>query len=258
MARKLLLIDPSTEALLRSLLQTSGELARAGVECVSVRTGAEAMRAAEILWPILIVVDPRALEPFNMDCGALKARASGAPVVLLASAETHAEHLEACFRSGADDCVMRPFRISQIASRLAAITAGTSTPPVATEAHPPLSLGGGVPFFCPVDLREIGAHGAEWSSAFSYSLSRHGLFVRTLVPPRPRASVEVKIHLTTTREVIEGTTVVRSAYPFRADPIGRRPAGAELQFLGMTPGRLARLREISDELARVAISEGAT
>lgn len=100
-----------------------------------------------------------------------------------------------------------------------------------------------VPFFCPVEFREPVAK-AGWRACFSSDLSASGIFVKTLVAIRPGAPVELKIHLTMTRDVIDGTGVVAWSNPYTPHRAFSYPVGMGIQFLGMSPKRLAQLRGI--------------
>ncbi|QRK10271.1 response regulator [Archangium violaceum] len=105
-----------------------------------------------------------------------------------------------------------------------------------------------VPFVCPVEYRELG--GFSWSSCYSSALSPGALFVRTLVPARPGAALELRIHLPTTREVLEGPGLVSWSNPYASRRTASYPLGMGIQFLGMSPRRLMQLRElISGSLA---------
>jgi uncharacterized protein (TIGR02266 family) len=100
-----------------------------------------------------------------------------------------------------------------------------------------------VPFFCPVQYRELGPE-QRWRSCYSQDVSPGGIFLRTLVPARVGAALELRIFLTTTGEVLEGSGVVSWANPWQPDSGLLAPPGMGLQFLGMSPKRLGRLREI--------------
>jgi DNA-binding response OmpR family regulator len=108
-----------------------------------------------------------------------------------------------------------------------------------------------VSFFCPVELREIGDPGAQWSTCYSYDLSPGGLFVRTIVPPRVKSCVELRIHFSISEDILEGTGVVCWANRFQKRNGWSRPLGAGIQFLGMSPKRLGQLRAICAESAQV-------
>jgi DNA-binding response OmpR family regulator/Tfp pilus assembly protein PilZ len=99
-----------------------------------------------------------------------------------------------------------------------------------------------VPFVCPVEFREVGAF--SWSSCFSSALSPGALFVRTLVPARSGAALELRIHLPTTREVLEGPGLVSWSNPYVPRRTTSYPLGMGIQFLGMSPRRLMQLREL--------------
>ncbi|WP_375768564.1 response regulator [Archangium gephyra] len=99
-----------------------------------------------------------------------------------------------------------------------------------------------VPFVCPVEYREVGTF--SWSSCYSNALSPGALFVRTLVPARPGAALELRIHLPTTREVLEGPGLVSWSNPYTSRRTATYPLGMGIQFLGMSPRRLMQLREL--------------
>jgi DNA-binding response OmpR family regulator len=102
-----------------------------------------------------------------------------------------------------------------------------------------------VPFFCPVQFRE-GGDGVDrpWSSGFSFDVSSGGIFLRTLVPARPHAALEMRIHLTTFRERISATGVVAWANRYESPTAYSYPVGMGVQFLGMISRRLAQLIEL--------------
>jgi uncharacterized protein (TIGR02266 family) len=106
----------------------------------------------------------------------------------------------------------------------------------------PLLVDERVPFVCPVEFREVGA--LSWSSCYSSALSPGALFVRTLVPARIGAALELRIHLPTTGEVLEGTGLVSWANPYEPRRMASYPLGMGIQFLGMSPRRLMLLREL--------------
>ncbi|MFY0572063.1 response regulator [Archangium lansingense] len=99
-----------------------------------------------------------------------------------------------------------------------------------------------VPFVCPVEYREVGSF--SWSSCYSSALSPGALFVRTLVPARAGAPLELRIHLPTTREVLEGPGLVSWSNPYTSRRTSTYPLGMGIQFLGMSPRRLMQLREL--------------
>lgn len=102
-----------------------------------------------------------------------------------------------------------------------------------------------VPFFCPVEFREWGNPQASWCTSFSFNVSAGGIFLCTLVPARPRAALELRIHLTTTREELPATGVVAWANRLPTRRIYSYPVGMGVQFLGMPLSkRLAQLIEI--------------
>lgn len=97
------------------------------------------------------------------------------------------------------------------------------------------------PLFCPVELRELDKPDAPWSSGYANDVGSGGICIRTIVPPRVRSCVDLRIHLATFREMIEVKCVVAWANPW----LGRGPwswqVGAGLQFLGMIPRPLSEL-----------------
>jgi CheY-like chemotaxis protein len=102
---------------------------------------------------------------------------------------------------------------------------------------------GAAPFFCPVQFRELGRE-QHWQSAYSHDISPNALFLRTLVPARVGAALELRVFLTTTGEVLEGSGVVAWSNPWHCSRGLWAPPGMGIHFLGMSPRRLARLREI--------------
>ncbi|HZH76467.1 MAG TPA: PilZ domain-containing protein [Archangium sp.] len=106
-----------------------------------------------------------------------------------------------------------------------------------------LGVSAAAPFFCPVQYRELGPQ-ATWRSCYSQDVSPGGIFLRTLVPARVGSALELRIFLTTTGEVLEGSGVVSWANPWQPDSGLVATPGMGLQFLGMSPKRLGRLREI--------------
>lgn len=94
------------------------------------------------------------------------------------------------------------------------------------------------PFFSPVELRELDSPDAPWSSGYTNDLSPGGLCVRTLVPPRVRSCVELRIHLPSTPEPIEAKCVVVWSNPYAGRGAWSWQVGAGLQFLGMAPRQL--------------------
>jgi DNA-binding response OmpR family regulator/Tfp pilus assembly protein PilZ len=113
----------------------------------------------------------------------------------------------------------------------------------------PLLVDERVPFVCPVEFREVG--GYSWSSCYSNALSPGALFVRTLVPARSGAALELRIHLPTTREVLEGPGLVAWSNPYVPRRTASYPLGMGIQFLGMSSRRLMQLREL------IRVSHGA-
>lgn len=328
------------------------------VHNVVVKSAAEAVASLSSSKPLMAIVDPALLISSVAEGRSLSQLLKAVPVVLLAADDTHAEHLEACHRLGAADCILRPLRVEQIMAKLSALfpavaPAGSAravagrevllieddealrnrlqialevlglsvTARAGTEAEvnkplanrPDLTLVGHAPrfstrwlnahlgattslvslfqaawaggspvwfptgtfteeqvlanvqahfrlkldlrahqrtgFFSPVELREHSAAGAP-NSAYSYMLTPGGLFVRSLSPPRLNASVDLKIYLTTGRQVLEGTGVVVWTRPYRpANASTPATGGAGIQFLGMSPKKLAQLREICVEMA---------
>jgi DNA-binding response OmpR family regulator/Tfp pilus assembly protein PilZ len=114
----------------------------------------------------------------------------------------------------------------------------------------PLLVDERVPFVCPVEFREVGG-GYSWSSCYSSALSPGALFVRTLVPARSGAALELRIHLPTTREVLEGPGLVAWSNPYAPRRTASYPLGMGIQFLGMSSHRLMQLREL------IRVSNGA-
>lgn len=100
------------------------------------------------------------------------------------------------------------------------------------------------PFFCPVELREIDGPTPTWLSGYSNDLSPFGISVRSVVPPRARACVDLRIYLTTFREMIEVKCVVAWSNPWVGRGAWSWQVGAGLQFMGKVPPRLLELSEL--------------
>ncbi|HZA14369.1 MAG TPA: PilZ domain-containing protein [Myxococcaceae bacterium] len=101
-----------------------------------------------------------------------------------------------------------------------------------------------IPFFCPVYFREaVAVKPGDWRSGFTYNLSAGGLFIKTLVPLRPAAPVEIRICLTSSREEIDVTGVVAWSNRFATKRLFTYPVGMGVQFLGAISRRMAQLIE---------------
>jgi CheY-like chemotaxis protein len=101
-----------------------------------------------------------------------------------------------------------------------------------------------IPFFCPVFFREaVAVKPGPWRSGFTYNLSAGGLFIKTLVPLRPAAPVEIRICLTGSREELEVTGVVAWSNRFAKKRLFTYPVGMGVQFLGAISRRMAQLIE---------------
>jgi DNA-binding response OmpR family regulator/Tfp pilus assembly protein PilZ len=101
-----------------------------------------------------------------------------------------------------------------------------------------------VPFFHPVLFREPAAvTPGPWRSGFSYNLSAGGIFIKTLVPLRPAAPIEVRICLTTTREQLDVTGVVAWSNPYAPRGAFSYPIGMGIQFLGALSRGMSQLIE---------------
>lgn len=101
-----------------------------------------------------------------------------------------------------------------------------------------------VPFFCPVEFRDTPPTSDSWTPSFSFDLSPQGIFLKTLVPARVGATIEFKLHLTTTGEEMLGAGVVAWSNSFADRKAFTCPVGMGVQFLGMSPKPLAKLRDI--------------
>lgn len=114
------------------------------------------------------------------------------------------------------------------------------------RAHHELRAFERVPFFCPVEFREAGGSASgPWRCGFSFHISSGGIFVRTLHPFHSGAALEMRIHLTTTREEFHMTGVVAWANPYARKPSCSYPVGMGIQFLGIPLSRrLAQLIEL--------------
>lgn len=115
---------------------------------------------------------------------------------------------------------------------------------VFNRSDPGLRASERVPFYTLVEFREPSGADQSWCSSYSFNLSPGGIFLKTLVPGRPGAAVELRIHLATTREVLDGTGIVAWANRYVRRTTYTYPVGMGVQFLGMSPKRLGQLREI--------------
>lgn len=120
---------------------------------------------------------------------------------------------------------------------LLAIASSSVDRPVAS-----LRVAARVPFVCPVEFREVGGTvSGEWRSGFSVNASPGGIFVRTMIPARAGSALELKIHLSTTRELLTVTGVVAWSNPWPAAPPLAYPVGMGVQFLGAVSRKLRGL-----------------
>jgi CheY-like chemotaxis protein len=96
------------------------------------------------------------------------------------------------------------------------------------------------PFFCPVEFRDPSQPEQRWQPGYSHDISSGGIFVKTLLPPRPGSVVDVRIRLTTHRGQLSVAGLVAWSNPY-----GRRrrsqPAGMGIQFLGALSRELSQL-----------------
>jgi uncharacterized protein (TIGR02266 family) len=365
-ASKILLVEPTQTF----APHTEQPVMSTGCECVRAHTFEQAVTRLGSFRPLMILVDAAVLKQDRADgCSLLRAQEPNGdvPIVLIMSPDTPAEHIEASWRAGVDDCVMRPLRLVHLQSRVAALrtrpvprrflgkdratqsvlivdpdvvfrerlgkllelnglhllyandtraaaltlksleepvqlvvlrTESSKTEAVRvlealrTELARPLdamviaaagpevvvptdlTLYGWfdraaevpesllhrihplfyrvlreiraeerVPLFCAVEYREAGSQD-PWASCFSYDMSPGGIFLKTLVPARPRSAIELKLHLPASREVLTGTGVVAWANAYSDRKVYSYPVGMGIQFLGMSPKGLGELREI--------------
>jgi uncharacterized protein (TIGR02266 family) len=119
------------------------------------------------------------------------------------------------------------------------VNAMLGRPPEKMRAHERVS------FYCPVEFREAGGFTqSPWSSGFSINISAGGLFVKTLVPLRPGAPVELRIRLTTTSEVLPLTGVVAWANRYSSARAHSCMVGMGVQFLGAVSKKMAQLIDV--------------
>lgn len=115
-----------------------------------------------------------------------------------------------------------------------------------------------IPLFVPVEFREVSSDPQPWSSAFSFDISPGGIFLRTMVPARKGACLDLKLHLTICGEILDGSGVVAWSNAYTSPATFSHPVGMGVQFLGMSPSRLAHLRRLCESLAAdTAVSGGA-
>lgn len=112
------------------------------------------------------------------------------------------------------------------------------------RVHPQLRVHQRVPFYSVVEFREAGATTARWLAGYTSNLSPGGVFVRSLAVARVGSPLELRIHLGASREVLEGTGVVAWANSWGARGGFHFSVGMGLQFLGMNPQSLQRVREL--------------
>lgn len=174
------------------------------------------------------------------------------PASLAAIAPRPGEPLPRCFvLSAAPAPAPLPAPVTQWLSSRAPLAVLVDTISAAIGcSRSTLSADSRVPFFCPVEFREAEQPAAPWTSGFSWALSPLGIFVRTLVPERIGAPVELRIHLTTTGEMLDGTGVVSWANAFHPLAPFASPLGMGIQFLG--PAMLRRLKSLCKAVAAAA------
>ncbi|MBJ6763705.1 PilZ domain-containing protein [Myxococcaceae bacterium JPH2] len=153
------------------------------------------------------------------------------PVVLLTSNTVGCEE-------GSDGVV----RLSLRALRPAALLAHLHAMLGRELAH--LRMEERVSFCCPLEFRASGPRAGEWVSGFSAGVSPGSLLVRTWVPAKAGAAVSLRIHLPTTRDVLEAEGVVAWAHPYAPRGPLSYPRGMGVQFLGMGSQRLMHLRQL--------------
>jgi uncharacterized protein (TIGR02266 family) len=371
---RILLVEPASNV----PIQTEQAVLSTGCECLRVSSLAVAAAKLGTFRPLMILVDAAVLQEGDKDgCSLLRAQEPNGdvPIVLIANPNTPQSLIEASWRAGIDDCIIRPVRLTQLQARVLALRPNPSkvsaAPPaqvysvMLVDSEIPfrdrlgrlLELNGfhllyangpnqaldllksapksiqlvvmrneesasksfeilrtlkrsanlskleslvicdgatvgcvedeelkvhavlsrkeevpeallkrihplfyrvvrdiradeRVPFFCPVEYREIGDETAAWNSCFSYDMSPGGIFLRTLVPARPRASIDLHLHLPAQREEITGTGVVAWANPHDARKVFTYPVGMGIQFVGISPKALTQLRQLCTSLKK--------
>ncbi len=110
------------------------------------------------------------------------------------------------------------------------------------RTHPQLRVHQRVPFYSVVEFREAGSASARWLAGFSSNLSPGGIFVRSLAVARVGSAHDLRIHVG--RELLEGTGVVAWGNSWGAHGRFHFSVGMGLQFLGMNPQSLMRIKEL--------------
>ncbi|MBL8954662.1 MAG: TIGR02266 family protein [Myxococcaceae bacterium] len=112
------------------------------------------------------------------------------------------------------------------------------------RVHPQLRVHQRVPFFSVVEFREAGNAAGRWLAGFSSNLSPGGVFVRSLAMQRVGSALELRMHVAEGHEVLEGSGVVAWANAWGTRGGFHFSVGMGLQFLGMNPKSLMRIRAI--------------
>lgn len=118
-------------------------LRSAGYTVTLARTGGDALRAIRQTPPALLVLDLMLPDMDGLDVlGALRRDGDPTPVLVLTARDSEAHTLQG-FRLGADDYVVKPFRVREVLARVAALlrrTAPTARDLAATPASGPWPL----------------------------------------------------------------------------------------------------------------------
>ncbi len=115
-ARKVLLVDPDAA----SRREVRSACAQDGYQVVEADTGAEGLRQLESARPSLVLLEVALPDASGFDvCRELRKKDAATPVIMMSS---RADEIDAVFalEIGADDYVVKPLRLRELAARIAA------------------------------------------------------------------------------------------------------------------------------------------
>lgn len=107
--------EPDIVALVR------GRLARAGHEVIEARNGPEALEVIRAQRPDVVLLDWMMPDLTGLDvCEAIRADPAVHDIrVVMLTARAQEDDLTAAYRAGVDDYVIKPFRMTELQSRIA-------------------------------------------------------------------------------------------------------------------------------------------
>jgi DNA-binding response OmpR family regulator len=115
-ARKVLLVDPDAA----SRREVRSACAQDGYQVVEADTGAEGLRQLESIRPSLVLLEVALPDASGFDiCRELRKKDTATPVIMMSS---RADEIDAvvALEIGADDYVVKPLRLRELAARIAA------------------------------------------------------------------------------------------------------------------------------------------